>query len=103
MALSNHSLGGQVTQSSITESSQVYSTFKRKKKSSKDHTNKIYDKFLSESQSKEPSQILMFKFSSSFMAASKENREETTALPAALSFLSAVQVPTNPALQFLQI
>lgn len=55
---SNHSLGGQVTQSSITESSQVYSTFKRKKKkniSSKDHTNEIYDKFLSESQSREPS------------------------------------------------
>lgn len=56
---SNHSLGGQVTQSSITESSQVYWTFKRKKekkkKSSKDHTNEIYGKFLSESQSREPS------------------------------------------------
>lgn len=39
----------------------------------------IYDKFLSESQGRE--HILMFVFSFSFMAASKENAEEMTALP----------------------
>lgn len=65
-------------------------------KPSKNHTNDIYDKLPWKCQSRDISEILIFTFSSSFMEASKENREENSSLES--SFLPTAHMATNPAL-----
>lgn len=76
------------------ESSQLHSTSKRKKtKTSKDHTNEIYDKFPWKCQSKVISEIVMF----TFLAASWKlpRKTKTTALqnlPSCPQFTSWPQI-----------
>lgn len=69
---------------------------REKQKTSRDCKNEIYYKLPWKCQSRVISEILIFTFSSSFMEASKDNREENSSLKS--SFLPTVHMATNPAL-----